>query len=856
VIPGLLQVDTQGGLHAGWVQARSEGSWSDQLQVNATILESPLPPGAVLRTGSEPQVVGTVKGDVVQLYFPDSQTLAYHTLSDARWFWFQDATAGPVAKPDSVLLLGPGSETPVPFVGLDANAGELVLHLTRDAALGVPPGSWLRLQSGSNVLLFLVEAMEAGSSAAASPGAPEPASLTSRLVWQVMDPAAAWNAKRNATVQASVVTFELRARPQGATEQRISDLGLVPDHPRFWGLLPTDAALYAPVDRPAPVPYAALATEIDHPRYPLAAPATIGLGLPLGMPGLVRADFAQGASMPGATALERDGLTSFDIDLFIDPRLRTSEAGTLVQDAFFIQYQANVPSPPEGLYSLLSVDEASLVAVPDAAHTGWRTAPAQIKPLSAPDPVQVSPPDAAGNYTVSWGAVPTASGYRVQQAADPLFETAVTSRDAGANQSLNFTNDPQCPLKLYYRVSAYGVAGSSPFSVTVSVELGAGSFSECNAHPLAAPALQLFEERNRLILTWTAPNGAAAGVFTLETADDPEFAAGFTLFQGDDSRFEYWKVPGPPAYFRVNVQRNGEASPWSNTVSTVAEPVTPFEMIPDAEAGPPVVQLEIHRAMLRMASARKDMVAIMSLPISYRRDEATAYRQTLAANIALEDNTGRMLSYGALYHPWVVVRDNSGPLPLSLRTGPPDGGVSGVIAAKALAAGAWIAPANVALNSAVSLVPTLQDYAPQAFAANRINLIAQQPDGFFVTDQNTLMADPEFRPLNVRRLLILLRRLALREGVRFVFQNITPALERAVMRQFESWMNELLARGAFAGLAAQDSFRVVADATVNPPQAIDEGRFVVELRVAPSRPMRFLTVRLVQTGGNLTLEEA
>jgi hypothetical protein len=40
----------------------------------------------------------------------------------------------------------------------------------------------------------------------------------------------------------------------------------------------------------------------------------------------------------------------------------------------------------------------------------------------------------------------------------------------------------------------------------------------------------------------------------------------------------------------------------------------------------------------------------------------------------------------------------------------------------------------------------------------------------------------------------------------------------------------------------------VTDETLNTPQSTDLGRFIVELRVAPSLPMTFLTVRLVQTG--------
>ena len=68
-------------------------------------------------------------------------------------------------------------------------------------------------------------------------------------------------------------------------------------------------------------------------------------------------------------------------------------------------------------------------------------------------------------------------------------------------------------------------------------------------------------------------------------------------------------------------------------------------------------------------------------------------------------------------------------------------------------------------------------------------------------------------------------------------------------------LGELFARGAFAGATAEQSFRVVTDEGVNPPQSVEAGRFVVELRVAPSLPMRFIAVRLAQNGERLTVKE-
>jgi phage tail sheath protein FI len=268
------------------------------------------------------------------------------------------------------------------------------------------------------------------------------------------------------------------------------------------------------------------------------------------------------------------------------------------------------------------------------------------------------------------------------------------------------------------------------------------------------------------------------------------------------------------------------------------------------------VLIAVHQALLVMAAARGDQVAILSLPYSFRQSEAIAYQASLLNSPAVtNDPLPTLPSYGALYHPWIVTPDTVSLPPQSLRSLVPDGAVCGVIAATTLSSGAWIAPANVAVTNAVALVPPLQSGTPLAFASAQINLIAQQHEGFMITAQDTLVSDQyaDLQPLNVRRLLILLRRLALREGIRYVFQNNSPTFQRTVTRQFQQWMQLLLAKGAFAGSSAQDSYQVITDASVNTQSSIDQGRFVVKLLVAPSVPMQFLTVLLVQSGGQLSL---
>jgi phage tail sheath protein FI len=211
----------------------------------------------------------------------------------------------------------------------------------------------------------------------------------------------------------------------------------------------------------------------------------------------------------------------------------------------------------------------------------------------------------------------------------------------------------------------------------------------------------------------------------------------------------------------------------------------------------------------------------------------------------MSDGEKRALSYGALYHPWVFQRAD-GSLPQVI---PPDGPVSGSIAARAISRGAWVAPANEGLRAILALSPVISDQAWSRLHNEQVNMIRKEPYGFVLLSADTLSADEDLRPINVRRLLILLYRIALRRGTTLVFEPNDESLQRRVRHEFDSILSELYVRGAFAGATPQAAYQVVADSSVNTPSSLDQGRFIVELRVAPSQPTKFIVVRLVHTGG-------
>ena len=81
-----------------------------------------------------------------------------------------------------------------------------------------------------------------------------------------------------------------------------------------------------------------------------------------------------------------------------------------------------------------------------------------------------------------------------------------------------------------------------------------------------------------------------------------------------------------------------------------------------------------------------------------------------------------------------------------------------------------------------------------------------------------------------------------------MFEPNGPVLRRLVQHSFEDLLDQLFVRGAFAGATRAASYQVVTDASLNTRESMDLGRFRVDLKVAPSLPMSFVTVRLVQTG--------
>jgi hypothetical protein len=594
------------------------------------------------------------------------------------------------------------------------------------------------------------------------------------------------------------ITMDLLVQGDSDEVWSMTDLGLAPAHPRYWGNLPDDATLFS-LDTPT-----GIAAEALHPRFPLAGPADGGFYLPIGVftsdESPLAADHLQPRLFPqvgpqhsSTSALDRDGLANFDSTLFLDPALAATPAIDLLNTAFYFRYQSPVPQLPPagargvkltgklaGIHAALEIEEATIIAAPDAVHRGWiRT---------GEDPL-ASPP-----------------------ASSPLQHS----------EWWHFTD---CSRKQDIpRVSIQ--------------DLPTGQFQACGLEPVNPPVLQLHVmDGGRYQLTWDALPGA---VDYLEEAVDPYFATAVVKQTTATGNVILYNQPPADYYYRVRRQIGSRSSDYSNGVSISIGGATGWQQI-KASAYNDQSLLDVQYALLRMSAARGDLFAVLGAPEHYRERETAAHALQLQAQLAGE---GATLSYGAIYHPWQTGREEND---LSnLRSTPPEGAMAGVMAKRSANRGAWISPANEKLSGVVALSPSISRDHWQFLQDAQVNLVRQEAAGFICLSASTLSNDADLLPINVRRLLSFLRKTALREGNQYVFEPMSDVFRRAVQRGFENLLDDLGHRGAFAGNTRNEQFQVVIEGGLNTPITADQGRFYVELRVAPSLPLHFLTVRLLQ----------
>jgi uncharacterized protein len=213
--------------------------------------------------------------------------------------------------------------------------------------------------------------------------------------------------------------------------------------------------------------------------------------------------------------------------------------------------------------------------------------------------------------------------------------------------------------------------------------------------------------------------------------------------------------------------------------------------------------------------------------------------------------------FAALYAPWVLTPDPLRSDRTGLRAVPPSGHVAGFVAQIDNRWGVHRAPANGQLDWVQGMTFSIDDAMHGVLNPEHVNAIRTFAGrGIRIFGARTLSSDPDWRFVNVRRLLLMLEK-AIRIGTQWVVFEPNNQLTRAKLHlALTSLLLEMWRRGALAGRTTQEAFYVNCGETENPPETRDRGMLVAEIGVAPSKPFEFIVVRVGVTDNELEITEA
>jgi len=201
-------------------------------------------------------------------------------------------------------------------------------------------------------------------------------------------------------------------------------------------------------------------------------------------------------------------------------------------------------------------------------------------------------------------------------------------------------------------------------------------------------------------------------------------------------------------------------------------------------------------------------------------------------------SAARNSNYAAMYWPWVQIAENQLGRPVWV---PPSVAVAGVYSFNDKVSQPWFAPAGLdrgKIDSVVTAERKLTESNRDTLYQSNINPIATFPkDGVVVWGQKTLQKrSTALDRVNVRRLMIKLKKFIASSSRYLVFEQNTSATRRRFLNIVNPFMEQVQAN---SGLTA---FRVVMDESNNTPDVIDRNILYGQIFVQPARTAEFIVL--------------
>jgi len=287
--------------------------------------------------------------------------------------------------------------------------------------------------------------------------------------------------------------------------------------------------------------------------------------------------------------------------------------------------------------------------------------------------------------------------------------------------------------------------------------------------------------------------------------------------------------------------------------SAVAPQIAPPPPPPPTEAAPTFTLdqvYQVQQALLQHCQLMQFRFAVLDPPdfgipkLQVDLGEVQSWRQRFTT------------MYGALYYPWILVRD---PLQLGssiVRRVPPSGHIAGVYASTDLTDGVHKAPANVELRWAQDLTTDVSAEMQGFLNPIDVDCIRSfSGRGLRVYGARTLSDLSSWRFVSVRRLFFMIEHALLISMQWVVFEPNNVHLWHLLRTAVSSFLEVQWRKGAFAGNTAEESFYVRCDETNNTPATASNGQLFVEIGIAPTVPAEFVVFRIGKVGDTLEITE-
>jgi phage tail sheath protein FI len=198
--------------------------------------------------------------------------------------------------------------------------------------------------------------------------------------------------------------------------------------------------------------------------------------------------------------------------------------------------------------------------------------------------------------------------------------------------------------------------------------------------------------------------------------------------------------------------------------------------------------------------------------------------------------------YGALYFPWVVRTDGG-----TTTTLPPSGFVAGIFARTDIERGVHKAPTSEVVNGISGLAFDVDLRTQDILNPEGIDVLRSFTGrGIRIWGARTLSTDPEWKYVNLRRLVAYLEH-SIDKGTQWaVFEPNDEKLWAAIRRVIEDFLLTTWQSGALLGTTPEQAFFVRCDRTTMTQNDLDNGRLVCVVGVAPVKPAEFVIIRIGQ----------